>query len=133
MEQAEAAEETHKALTTRREEVDAIGPERLAAIKRGDEARPQYLREPARLFAKVSKARLALEQHPERGTNTDDVELEHKHNLSGQKRHEVKGEDTTWGKEYSGPGRKSTGSGTHGLTMKSTRGARAPACIGWWR
>ena len=52
LEQAEAAGETLKALSSRREEVDAIGPERLAAIRRGDEVRPQYLREPARLFSK---------------------------------------------------------------------------------
>ena len=52
----EESEQTFKALQARRDEVDTIGPERRAAIQRGDEARPQYLREPARLFSKKAPA-----------------------------------------------------------------------------
>lgn len=56
------AEHTFKALRARRDEVDLIGPERLAAIRRGDERRPQYLREPARLFAKRRPVEIATEE-----------------------------------------------------------------------
>jgi hypothetical protein len=58
----EETEQTFKALKARRDEVDLIGPERIDAMRQGTEARPQYLREPARLFAKKPSTKVATEE-----------------------------------------------------------------------
>ena len=54
LDRADAADKTLQALTARRDEVEAIGPGRRAAMARGDDEPPQYLREPARLFSKTA-------------------------------------------------------------------------------
>lgn len=55
------AEATLDALNRRLAEVDSLSPARVDAINRGEAARPQYLQEPPRLFAKDSRRVRAIE------------------------------------------------------------------------
>lgn len=56
LDRAEVADRTLQSLTARRDEVEAIGPQRRASMARGEDEPPQYLREPARLFSKTKAA-----------------------------------------------------------------------------
>jgi hypothetical protein len=106
---AAAAEHTLKALQSRGQEVDAIGPERRAAIQRGDEARPQYLREPARLFAKGDRApKVAApkpdlevdELHPEQGKTRETPLFHDPEALAKETRRQIDLGKSTWQKDY---------------------------------
>ncbi|MGH7943746.1 MAG: hypothetical protein ACREF9_01850 [Opitutaceae bacterium] len=48
----ERAEGTLRNLRARREEVEGLGPQQRSAIASGEQSRPQYLEQPARLFSK---------------------------------------------------------------------------------
>jgi hypothetical protein len=104
LERTEKADVTLKNLQARQAEVEAIGPERIDAIKRGDEGRPQYLREPSRLFAKETplpaSALGASELKPKRSTVKRNTPLEHSDDLSQEKRYEVDIRNSTWGTDY---------------------------------
>lgn len=100
--QAEEAAGTHKSLKARQDEVATIGPDRIAAMKDGKEARPQYLREPARLFSKkvlaatdLGPSELDPESHKVKGKP-----LRHEHDLSQEDRYEVDYANSTWSNDH---------------------------------
>jgi hypothetical protein len=119
LERVDEAGETLKSLQSRQLEVEAIGPDRIAAIRRGNEARPQYLREPPRLFTKVQtatakpkpqpqpktkskskKAPLDAELRPEDASYTRKLPIEDGDDLSGESKVDAAKKNTTWGEKY---------------------------------
>jgi hypothetical protein len=98
---AEEAEATHAALLARRDEVDLVGPEQLARIRNHQEDPPQYLREPARLFAK-KRNQAVLELHPEK-TPKRATALEHDSPEVGtEPRRPGDLQNSTWEDDYPG-------------------------------
>jgi len=95
-------------LRARQVEVAELGPERISAIRRGTEARPQYLREPPRLFNKRGVARGVLpasalgasELDPKRAKVTRDHPLTHDDDLTQQKSYAVDLENSTWANDF---------------------------------
>jgi hypothetical protein len=104
----EESDQTLTALHGRRAEVEAIGPDRIAAMLSREEARPQYLREPARLFMK-GKAKpkppprdlTVPELHPETAERIGPI-LNHGDDLSKQPRRPVDLRNSTWEDEHAG-------------------------------
>ena len=94
---AEDAGHTLGELLARRDEVEAIGPGRQAAIARGDEARPQYLREPARLFA---KGRSVPELHPEKAARRAGPLMHSDEEVLTEPRRPIDLRNSTWEEEH---------------------------------
>ncbi|HET7503547.1 MAG TPA: hypothetical protein VFK02_21140, partial [Kofleriaceae bacterium] len=90
---ADEANETLTNLRNRRSEVAGLDPAHLEAVRRGNAKRPQYLDEPARLFAKESELRPAKSRAGQRiDHSSPDIEV--------LPRRPVLPENTTLGERY---------------------------------
>lgn len=92
---AEEANETLANLRNRRGEVAELDPAHLDAVRRGEARRPQYLDEPARLFAKASELRPAKSRAGQRIDHTSP-------DIEALPRRPVHPENTTLGERYPG-------------------------------
>jgi hypothetical protein len=97
---AEATGRAEAALRARRSEVDELTPSQRRAMARGEQEKPQYLREPARLFEKRDLT--AAELHPEEGLARE-TPIEHgSPEVETLPRRQVKLENTTFENDYPG-------------------------------